>query len=236
MAAGHEARDVVLGGVDGALGERGVEFAPGDRGRGSAERLHGLHGDGALLRTDLQALHVLDRPHGLLGGIKAACAGIEVADAHQAVDLPQEGLADLAVHDRPEVVGIAEEEGRADDLELGHGAVEHGRRALRELDLGVLRLLETFILGADHAARVDLQHHRAGGELAEAFGHVDHRLMDRVVGGEPVPQTEDLDAARGPGGTDCERRDGGGDETRRQDVEDPPGQGIRERLTGLLGL
>ena len=95
---------------------------------------------------------------------------------------------------------------------------------------------EAFVLGADHAARVNLQHHRAGGELAEAFGHEDHGLMDRVVGGKAVPQTEYLDAAGGPCGPDGEGRDGGGDETGRQDVENPPGQGIRERLMGLLGL
>ena len=129
---------------------------------------------------------------------------------------------------------IAEQERRADDLEFRHGTVKHGGGAFRELDLGVLRLLEAFVLGTDLAAGIDLKVHRAGGKLAKAFRHVKHRLMDRVVGGEAVPETEHADAAGRFGGPGRERTNGGGDEACRQDVENPPGDGIRKRLAGLL--
>ena len=143
-----------------------------------------------------------------------------------------EFFADGAVQHFPEVFLIAEDIGQSDRGDFRDARLEYGGRGFGEIDLAVLRLLETLGFGADHAGGVDLDLQFAAGEFREPFGHVHHRFMDGVVGRESVTEFQDAGAAVVPllARAHMIREPQRNEQQRKQDSADDPGSPFGKHL------
>ena len=193
---------VVLGAVDHAGLQRGVELGPGDRHAGRAQRLHGVDHHRRGHDADLLALEIVGRAHRLLGE-EVARAGIDVAEDLDALVLERLGeLGGLRLRQEPpEMRLVLEQERQRIHVHRRHDLIEVRGRDGGEADGAVADALHVGDGVAELRVVIDLDLDRALGQeadfFAEIFLGVARRMLDRLDAGI---FGDDLRACRRHGG------------------------------------
>ena len=184
VAGGQVADIVVLGAVDDAGLQRGIDFAIVHRRCRRTQQLDHAGRYRRRLDPDPEARQILDAGDGVgLARVEVAGAGFHVVEADQAIvrQVRQHLLADVAVQDRVFVVEVAEDVGQR---EHAHGRADigqhHGVNA-GEVDDAELRLLDRLRLLTELGAGVDFDPHLAVGVLGHQLGKAVHRDRDRIA-------------------------------------------------------
>ena len=182
VLAGGQGRFVVLGAVDDAGLQRGVDIAVGHGDRDAAEVAHHIGLALHILHADLQALQVCRGADGLILRVEGTCAGGVVGQRDKAVvaGREEEVLHLLGVHDVVEVGGVIEDIGQAEGIERFVVGGQAGGRDFRHGDNTRLQLLEVFVLAAKLAVGEDLDLDAAIGLFGDFVGKLGHGDMDSV--------------------------------------------------------
>ena len=192
VLAGGQGGLVVLGAVNDAGLQRGVNVAVGHGDGNTAQIAHHVGLALHILHADLQALQVGGRADGAILRVEGACAGGVIGQRDKAVVTggEEEVLHLLRVHDMVEVIGIVEDIGQAEGVE---GIVVGGQTGCRNLghgDNAGLQLLKVLVFAAELAVGEDLDLDAAIGLFRDLVRELGHGDVDRVGLGQAVGQSQ----------------------------------------------